>query len=223
MFDWEGRILDNKSIMMIKAALPFLDVPVGEVVDLEGLLRAIRCFCRQQEQKMIDFLLQFFMMKRMMTIMAAVGEAQNSDQGMEKMMDLLKSQIPKEQQDMFEMMSMMMSMSDTQSDAEAPAENTMSQEWQHIAENIDKGTVYGSEGHIQKHASGEGTGDSRFGAKDAGEEHETVGATHYGSDADSQSSQSFLFSGRGERFDGDSYERYEQRGKETRGNDEGSY
>ncbi len=112
MFNWEGRILDNKSIMAVKAALPFLDIPVGEVIDLEGLLRAVRGFCRQQEQRMIDMLLQFFMMKRMMSMMKMFQEAQNSDRGMEGIIDLLKSQVPKEQQDMFDMMSMMMSMQD---------------------------------------------------------------------------------------------------------------
>lgn len=118
MFDWEGRILDNKSIMVVKAALPFLDIPVGEIVDMEGLLRAIRNFCYQREQKLIDMLLNFFMMKRMMSVMSMMNQAQNSEQGMEGMFDLLKSQIPKEQQDMFDMMSMMMSMSEM-SDGEA--------------------------------------------------------------------------------------------------------
>lgn len=118
MFDWEGRILDNKSIMVVKAALPFLDIPVGEIVDMEGLLRAIRNFCFQREQKLIDMLLNFFMMKRMMSVMSMMNEAQNSEQGMEGMFEILKSQIPKEQQDMFDMMSMMMSMSEM-SDGEA--------------------------------------------------------------------------------------------------------
>lgn len=118
MFDWEGRILDNKSIMVVKAALPFLDIPVGEIVDMEGLLRAIRNFCYQREQKLIDMLLNFFMMKRMMSVMSMMNEAQNTGQGMEGMFEILKSQIPKEQQEMFDMMSMMMSMSEM-SDGEA--------------------------------------------------------------------------------------------------------
>lgn len=112
MFDWEGRILDNKSIMMVKAALPFLDLPVGNVVDIEGLLRAIRGFCHRKEQRMIDMILSFFMMKRMMSIMSMMNETQNSERGMDGVLDLIKSQIPKEQQDMFDMMSMMMSMSE---------------------------------------------------------------------------------------------------------------
>ncbi|MCM1244975.1 MAG: hypothetical protein NC293_04930 [Roseburia sp.] len=125
MFDWEGRILDNKSIMMVKAALPFLDLPVGNVVDIEGLLRAIREFCHKREQRMIDMILNFFMMKRMMSIMSMMNETQNSERGMEGMFDLIKNQIPKEQQDMFEMMSMMMSMSEmgnAAAEAETPTE-----------------------------------------------------------------------------------------------------
>ena len=47
MFEWEGRILDNKSIQVVKAALPYLDIPVGNIIDVEGLLRSIRGFCHQ--------------------------------------------------------------------------------------------------------------------------------------------------------------------------------
>lgn len=112
MFGWEGRILDNKSILVIKAALPFLDIPVGETIDLEGLLRAVRGYCREREKQWIDMFLNFFMLKRafsMMSVMNEMTAAQESDGGgMEQMLDLLKSQIPKEQQEMFDMMSMMM-------------------------------------------------------------------------------------------------------------------
>lgn len=165
MFDWEGRILDNKSIMVVKAALPFLDIPVGEIVDMEGLLRAIRNFCYQREQKLIDMLLNFFMMKRMMSVMSMMNEAQNTGQGMEGMFEILKSQIPKEQQEMFDMMSMMMSMSemsdgeaDRSGDEETESASDVSQEefpeeeeadagadaqslpeiWRSIVENIDE-------------------------------------------------------------------------------------
>ncbi len=148
MFDWEGRILDNKSIMMVKAALPFLDLPVGNVVDIEGLLRAIRGFCLKREQKMIDMILNFFMMKRMMSIMSMMNETQNSERGMEGVIELLKSQVPKEQQDMFEMMSMMMSMSEMGEKDGVPGENGAETDrseneeqpipeiWRRIAENI---------------------------------------------------------------------------------------
>lgn len=117
MFDWDGRILDNNSILAVKAALPFLDIPVGDVIDLEGLLRAVRGFCARKEQKMIDMFLQVFMMKKMFTVMNAMNEAQNSAAGMEGMFDILKSQIPKEQQEMFDMMSVMMAAMETPSDS----------------------------------------------------------------------------------------------------------
>lgn len=58
---------------------------------------------------MIDMILNFFMFKRVMSMMNMMTEAQNSNQGMEGMFELLKSQMPKEQQEMFDMMSMMMS------------------------------------------------------------------------------------------------------------------
>lgn len=115
MFDLEGRILNNKSILMLKAALPYLDIPVGETVDFEGLLRAIRGFCQRKEQHLIDMLLNFFMMKRMMSMMSVMNEMQSSESSMSSMdgmFDILKSQMPKEQQDMFDMMSMMMSAMD---------------------------------------------------------------------------------------------------------------
>lgn len=141
MLDWEGRILDNRSIMLVKAALPFLDIPVGDIVDLEGLLRAIRKFCQKKEQKFIDMILGFFMMKRVMSMMSVMNEAQNSGQGMEGVFDILKSQMPKEQQEMFDMMAMMMSAMDMGEDREETAgEEPIPEIWSHIAENFDKGT-----------------------------------------------------------------------------------
>lgn len=164
MLDWEGRILDNRSIMVVKAALPFLDIPVGDIVDLEGLLRAIRNFCQKKEQKFIDMILNFFMMKRVMSMMTVMNEAQNSGQGMEGVFDILKSQMPKEQQEMFDMMAMMMSAMDMGENNNSPEEDPVPDEemsgdaemgedreetageepipeiWNLIAENFDKGT-----------------------------------------------------------------------------------
>ena len=74
MFEWEGRILDNKSIQVVKAALPYLDIPVGNIIDVEGLLRSIRGYCHQREQKFIDMILHFFMMKRVMSMMSMMNE-----------------------------------------------------------------------------------------------------------------------------------------------------
>lgn len=162
MFGWEGRMLDNKSILAVKAALPFLDIPVGELIDMEGLLRAVRCYCYKKEQKMIDMLLNFLLMKRMMSMMNTMNEAQNSEQGMEGIFELLKSQVPKEQQEMFDMMSMMMSMLDMSAQSEendaSESEETedlaeqptaeMPDIWRDIAENMDKGMKDDEPGRI---------------------------------------------------------------------------
>ena len=116
MLQWEGRIVDNTNVQLLKAALPYLDQPVGNRIDLEGLLRSIRGFCRKNERQIIDLLLQIFMfrhVREMMTMMQEMKqEAEQSDSGtgnMEGMMELLKSRIPPEQQDMVDMMSVFLS------------------------------------------------------------------------------------------------------------------
>lgn len=95
---------------------PYLDQPVGNRIDLEGLLRSIRGFCRKNERQIIDLLLQIFMfrhVREMMTMMQEMKqEAEQSDSGtgnMEGMMEFLKSRIPPEQQDMVDMMSVFLS------------------------------------------------------------------------------------------------------------------
>lgn len=116
MLQWEGRIVDNTNVQLLKAALPYLDQPVGNPIDLEGLLRSIRGFCRKNERQIIDLLLQIFMfrhVREMMTMMQEMKqEAEQSDSGMgnmEGMMEFLKSRIPPEQQDMVDMMSVFLS------------------------------------------------------------------------------------------------------------------
>ena len=116
MLQWEGRIVDNTNVQLLKAALPYLDQPVGNRIDLEGLLRSIRVFCRKNERQIIDLLLQIFMfrhVREMMTMMQEMKqEAEQSDSGtgnMEGMMEFLKSRIPTEQQDMVDMMSVFLS------------------------------------------------------------------------------------------------------------------
>ena len=116
MLQWEGRIVDNTNVQLLKAALPYLDQPVGNRIDLEGLLRSIRDFCQKNERQIIDLLLQIFMfrhVREMMTMMQEMKqEAEQSDSGtgnMEGMMEFLKSRIPPEQQDMVDMMSVFLS------------------------------------------------------------------------------------------------------------------
>ena len=108
--------MDNTNVQLLKAALPYLDQPVGNRIDLEGLLRSIRGFCRKNERQIIDLLLQIFMfrhVREMMTMMQEMKqEAEQSDSGtgnMEGMMEFLKSRIPPEQQDMVDMMSVFLS------------------------------------------------------------------------------------------------------------------
>ncbi|MGN1205520.1 MAG: hypothetical protein ACI4SQ_00870 [Eubacterium sp.] len=109
MLQWEGKIVDNTNVQLLKAALPYLDQPVGNRIDLEGLLRSIRGFCCKNERKCIDFLLQIFMFRRVHEMMAMMQEQQENASGMGSMMDFLKSQIPPEQQEMVDMMSVFMS------------------------------------------------------------------------------------------------------------------
>lgn len=116
MLQWEGRIVDNTNVQLLKAALPYFDQPVGNRIDLEGLLRSIRGFCRKNERQIIDLLLQIFMfrhVREMMTMMQEMKqEAEQSDSvtgNMEGMMEFLKSRIPPEQQDMVDMMSVFLS------------------------------------------------------------------------------------------------------------------
>lgn len=116
MLQWEGRIVDNTNVQLLKAALPYLDQPVGNRIDLEGLLRSIRGFCRKNERQIIDLLLQIFMFRHVREMMTMIQEmkqeAEQSDSGtgnMEGMMEFLKSRIPPEQQDMVDMMSVFLS------------------------------------------------------------------------------------------------------------------
>lgn len=180
MFEWEGRILDNKSIQVVKAALPYLDIPVGNIIDIEGLLRAVRGFCHQREQKMIDMFLNFFMMKRVMSVMTVMNQMNgsgNSGQGMDGMLNVLKSQMPKEQQEMFDMVSGMMSAM-----AESSAEH-----------NGEEEKDDGSGGHFQEYASSESSGHSGTGAEGEWEGYEESGAADYGGDAEAEGSQPFVF------------------------------
>lgn len=180
MFEWEGRILDNKSIQVVKAALPYLDIPVGNIIDIEGLLRAVRGFCHQRERKMIDMFLNFFMMKRVMSIMSLMNqmnETGSAGTGMDGMMDILKSQMPKEQQEMFDMVSVMMSAM-----AEGSAEN-----------NGEEQGDDGSGGHFQEYASGESSGDPGIAGESEWEGYEEFDASDHGGDAETEGSQPFVF------------------------------
>lgn len=188
MFEWEGRILDNKSIMMVKAALPYLDIPVGDIVDLEGLLRTVKKFCRIREQKVIDMILNFFMMKRMMSMMNLMNQASqmgtdgSSGLGLEGMLEMLKSQMPREQQDMFDMVFMMMSAMAAESSAE----------------NVEEEHQDGESGRdFQSYASNESPDFTGAGREGEGQGYEKSRSADYGNHAEAESKQPFFFPGGG--------------------------
>jgi hypothetical protein len=95
--EWDSRMKNNHYVKVLKAVIPFLDVEVGETIDLEGLLGAAAPFAKASEKKMIDMLLQFFQMKRML-----------------EMISVLKTMMPTEEEgtaeSMMEMFSMMQNM-----------------------------------------------------------------------------------------------------------------
>ena len=123
MMEWDSRMYNTQGVQILKAAIPFLDVSVGEKIDLEGLLGAISPFVSGKERRVIDMLLQFFSMKHMMEMfqlmqsMQAMQQAQemSDDNGDSSMMggmnpmDLVKTMVPPEQQETVEMMMSMMS------------------------------------------------------------------------------------------------------------------
>lgn len=209
MFEWEGRIVDNKSIMVIKAALPYLDKPVGEHIDLEGLLRAVRGFCMERERRIIDMVLNFFMMRRMMSVMNMMNQMEQSEAGkagasMDAMLDMLKSQMPKEQQDMFDMVSMMMSAM-AESGAEEGGEDQSDGE---------RG------GDLQEHAPGKGSDHKGAGGEVGWEGYEENDAAYHGSDAEAAGAEPFFFPGGGINPFGNFDKGYEPGGEAEGGDDE---
>lgn len=127
MIEWDSRMRDNHSVQVLKTVIPFFDVAVGERIDLEGLLSAVRPFARGREGHMLDVVLQFFQMQRMMEMIQLVqsmqqmqqftgdmtGDGQDGAASPPAMFEMLKAMIPPEQQGMVDMMSAMMAMSDS--------------------------------------------------------------------------------------------------------------
>ena len=60
MINWNSRLQNKQSIEILKVAIPFFDVEVGETINMEGLLQAIRPFANGKERKLIDQILQLF-------------------------------------------------------------------------------------------------------------------------------------------------------------------
>ncbi|MBO5174057.1 MAG: hypothetical protein J6B84_02855 [Eubacterium sp.] len=187
MLQWEGRIVDNTNVQLLKAALPYLDQPVGNRIDLEGLLRSIRGFCRKNERQIIDLLLQIFMfrhVREMMTMMQEMKqEAEQSDSGtgnMEGMMEFLKSRIPPEQQDMVDMMSVFLS---------AMSEDNNGQSGRDVCED----------------EPGESEGFEAARSADKGNRDESGGTVCDAGDEGASQPESVIYSGGDGGDDGDSY------------------
>lgn len=187
MLQWEGRIVDNTNVQLLKAALPYLDQPVGNRIDLEGLLRSIRGFCRKNERQIIDLLLQIFMfrhVREMMTMMQEMKqEAEQSDSGtgnMEGMMEFLKSRIPPEQQDMVDMVSVFLS---------AMSEDNNGQSGRDVCED----------------EPGESEGFEAARSADKGNRDESGGTVCDAGDEGASQPESVIYSGGDGGDDGDSY------------------
>ena len=129
MLEWDSRIQNNQSIKILKTAIPFFDIDIGEQIDLEGLLAAVRPFSRGRERHVLDMILQFFQMRHMMDMLQVVQAMQEmqSRQGetsaeagderrqqagapMDGMFEMLKNSLSPEQQDMVDMAMAVMSM-----------------------------------------------------------------------------------------------------------------
>ncbi len=76
MLEWDSRIQNNQSIKILKTAIPFFDIDIGEQIDLEGLLAAVRPFSRGRERHVLDMILQFFQMRHMMDMLQVVQAMQ---------------------------------------------------------------------------------------------------------------------------------------------------
>lgn len=119
MMEWDGRMQNTHIVKILKAVIPFLDVPAGEKIDLEGLLGAIRPYVAGRERRILDMILQFFQMRHMMEMMQLVQSMQEMQQAQQdggngNSMDWIKMIVPAEQQETVDMMmSMMSAMQDT--------------------------------------------------------------------------------------------------------------
>lgn len=140
MINWDGRMQNTHIVKILKAAIPFLDVPAGEKIDIEGFLGAMRPYAAGRERHLIDMLLQFFQMQHMMEMMQLVQSMQEMQQAQQdggngNPMDWIKGMVPAEQQETVDlMMSMMSAMQD--------ADTTTSDEDQHNNKEGENESTY---------------------------------------------------------------------------------
>lgn len=111
MMEWDSRMQNNHSVQILKTAIPFFDIGIGEKIDIEGLLRAIRPFASERERNLFDMILNFFQMKNMMAMMQMFQAMQNeAKESGSDMFQLLKQTLPPKEQETMDMAVAMMSM-----------------------------------------------------------------------------------------------------------------
>lgn len=81
MMQWDSRMQNNHSVKVLKAAIPFLDIDVGEKIDFRGLLTAIRPFVSAREAKILDMILQFFQIQDMLEMVKLLQSMQEMNAG----------------------------------------------------------------------------------------------------------------------------------------------
>lgn len=157
MMEWDSRMKNNQGVKVLKAAIPFLDVAIGEQINIEGLLGAVRPFIYGRERQLIDLLLQFFQMRRMFDMMQLVQSMQQMQEMAEsvsetgesdgespkskaepsgmpspEMLSMIKAMVPPEQQEMVDSMMAMVSMMQSQ-----PKEQAVGNEESNESEPVD--------------------------------------------------------------------------------------
>ncbi len=99
MMEWDSRMKNTYTVQVLKAAIPFFDVSVGESIDLEGLFGAIRPFATSRESRIVDMILQFFQMRRMLDLMSMMQSMQEDTDGGMDLFSIFEAIWPGEQQD----------------------------------------------------------------------------------------------------------------------------
>ena len=79
MIEWDSRMQNNHSVKVLKAAIPFLDVEVGQDIDMAGLLNAVRPFLDNQDAKFADMVLQIVQSKDMLQMVQMMQQMAQSE------------------------------------------------------------------------------------------------------------------------------------------------
>ena len=83
MIEWDSRMQNNHSVKVLKAAIPFLDVEVGQDIDMAGLLNAVRPFLDNQDAKFADMVLQIVQWKDMLQMVQMMHQSEMEQESYE--------------------------------------------------------------------------------------------------------------------------------------------